>query len=178
VKQELSLSVKLLRYLNSANTGLRSKVESIKHALALLGEEPLKRWGSLVAMTQLGNDKPTELVTLSLIRARFCESLAPLTEFRNRGLDLFLLGLLSSADALTDSPMSAIIGDMVLAHDVKAALMGGGTLMASVLGLALSCERGNQRLASALASKLILPEEKVCTLYRDAMMWADRVLHS
>lgn len=177
VKQEVSLSVKLLRYLNSVKAGLRAKIESIKQAMALLGEEPLKRWGSLIALTSLGNDKPAELVTICLIRARFCELLAPLVGLGGRELDLFLLGLLSAADALVNCPMSHIVGEMPLAHDVKAALLGGASIMGSILGLTMACERSNAHLISMLVQKLNLPADRVSQHYCDAMLWADEVLH-
>ena len=94
IKSDSSLSVKLLRYLNSAGMGVREKISSIKQALVLLGEKPLRKWASLVAMTCLGEDKPSELVRLSLARAEFCELLGDDLRMVGRGLDLFLLGLL------------------------------------------------------------------------------------
>ena len=63
----LQLSVKLLRYMNSSMVGLRTKVDSIKQALALIGERPLKQWASLVALTSLAEDKTAELVTVCLV---------------------------------------------------------------------------------------------------------------
>lgn len=177
VKQEVSLSVKLLRYLNSAKMGLRTKIESIKQAMTLLGEGPLKRWGSLIALTSLGEDKPAELVTICLIRARFCELLAPMVGMPGRELDLFLLGLLSAADALVNAPMSHVLGEMPLPHDVKSALLGGTSIIGSILGLTMACERSNSHLITLLVNKLNLPQDRVTQCYCDAMLWADEVLH-
>jgi c-di-GMP-related signal transduction protein len=177
VKQEVSLSVKLLRYLNSAKVGLRVKIDSIRQAMTMLGEEPLKRWGSLIALTSLGDDKPAELVTICLIRARFCELLAPLAGLAGRELDMFLLGLLSAADALVNSPMSHVLGEMPLAHDVKSALLGGTSIMGSILGLTMACERSNSHVIAMLVQKLNLPADRVSQCYCDAMLWADEVLH-
>ena len=177
VKQEVSLSVKLLRYLNSAKMGMRAKIDSIKQAMTLLGEEPLKRWGSLIALTSLGDDKPAELITICLIRARFCELLAPLAGLGGRELDMFLLGLLSAADALINLPMSHVVGEMPLASDVKSALQGGTSTMGTILGLTMACERSNSHLISMLVQKLNLPHDRVSGCYCDAMLWADEVLH-
>lgn len=74
IKQEPSLSMKLLRLLNSAAMGLCREVTSIRHALLLLGETPLKKWATLIAFSTLGDDKPTELLATCLLRARFCET--------------------------------------------------------------------------------------------------------
>jgi c-di-GMP-related signal transduction protein len=177
IKEEVSLSVKLLRYLNSAKFGMRSKIDSIKQALALLGERPLKQWASLVALSSLADDKPTELVTLCLIRARFCEQLCPLVGMKGRELDLFLMGLLSAIDALVDRPLNQILSEMPLAHDVRAALMGSSTLLGSVYGLLLACERGNTKVAQLLAGKLKLDEVAATNIYCQSMLWADQILH-
>jgi EAL and modified HD-GYP domain-containing signal transduction protein len=178
VKEEPSLSVKLLRYLNSAMFGLRTKVDSIRQALALMGEKQLKQWASLVALTSLGEDKPSELVTLCLVRARCCEVLCPLMDLKGRELDLFLLGLLSAVDALLDRPLNEVLSEMPVAHDVKAALLGSTTLLGSVYGLVIACERGNRRLITALSSKLGISEEKVGRIYCESMLWADAILHA
>ena len=58
IKREVSVSYKLLRYINSAFFGLRRKVESIRQALALLGERNIKKWISLIALSSMGEDKP------------------------------------------------------------------------------------------------------------------------
>ena len=76
IKTDLALSVKLRCYLNSASFGWRSQIDSIKHALVLLGDGPFRQWAALVAIAMIGDDKPEELLVMSLLRARFCEQLA------------------------------------------------------------------------------------------------------
>ena len=78
IKSEASLGYRLLRYLNSPAFPLTAEVHSIPHALSLLGERGVRRWVSLVAIACMGDNKPEELIMLPLIRAHFCESLAPL----------------------------------------------------------------------------------------------------
>jgi c-di-GMP-related signal transduction protein len=77
-KAEASFSFRLLRYLNSPVFPLLSEVRSIPHAVSLLGESGIRKWVSMVAVACMGDGKPKELVMLPLIRARFCELLAPL----------------------------------------------------------------------------------------------------
>ena len=177
VKEEPSLSVKLLRYLNSAMFGLRSKVDSIKQALAMLGDRQIRQWASLVALTSLGDDKPTETLTLCLIRAKFCEELCPHLKLDGRDLDLFFLGLLSGLDGLVDRPISEMLSEMPVAQDVKAALMGSTTLFGTIYGLVLACERGRRSVIQLLAGKVGIPEDLVLKLYLEAIAWADTVLH-
>jgi EAL and modified HD-GYP domain-containing signal transduction protein len=95
IKQEISISFKLLRYINSAYFGLRNKITSIMQALVLLGEKEIKNWVSLIAMANMGQDKPEEVVVQAIIRAKFCESLASYARLKHRCEDVFLMGMLS-----------------------------------------------------------------------------------
>jgi EAL and modified HD-GYP domain-containing signal transduction protein len=77
IKQEVSICYRLLRYLNSAAFGIQNEVHSVRHALALLGEREVRRWVRLVATLSIGENRSSELVTTAMVRARFCELLAP-----------------------------------------------------------------------------------------------------
>ncbi|NJL30827.1 MAG: HDOD domain-containing protein [Phycisphaerales bacterium] len=92
IKREMSLSVRLLRYLNSASIGMRHRVSSIHHALTLMGEGPLRKWASIVAMIAIADNKPQELMTTCLVRGRFCEQVGNLLGLEEQHLDLFLIG--------------------------------------------------------------------------------------
>jgi EAL and modified HD-GYP domain-containing signal transduction protein len=109
IKREVSLSFKLLRYINSAFFGLRNKISSLKQALLLLGEREIRKWMTLVTLATLGEDKPEEVVTQSILRAKFCESLAPFAGLFRRSGDLFLMGMFSMIDAILDRPLSEIL---------------------------------------------------------------------
>jgi len=70
IKRDASLCIKLLQYLNSAAIGARNTITSIQHALVLLGERAIRKWGTLVALTNIGRRQPLEVLTTSLVRAR------------------------------------------------------------------------------------------------------------
>lgn len=54
---------------------LRQKqVDSIRQAIIYLGEREIRRFVTLVIVSELAADKPAELVRLSVIRARWCGS--------------------------------------------------------------------------------------------------------
>src|SRR5205823_12380766 len=72
IGHDVTLSFRLLRYINSAFFGLVSEVRSIGQALALLGVENLRRWATLSVLISIDN-KPPELMLTALMRARFCE---------------------------------------------------------------------------------------------------------
>jgi EAL and modified HD-GYP domain-containing signal transduction protein len=175
IKHEVSLSAKLLRYLNSAAVGLRYKLTSIKQALVLLGQGPLRKWASLVATSALGEDKAPELLVTCLARARFCELLAAEAGLAGRELDLFLMGLFSALDALMDQPLEMLISQIPVPEDVSSALLGADTLLGRTCRLVLAFERGNVGLVESAGRDLNLSLEQLSERYRQAVHWADQV---
>ena len=142
VKRDMSLSFKLLRYINSAYFGLGSKVSSIMHAIRLLGPREFKQWASLLVMASMGSDKPDELVIQALIRGRFCESLAPILGLKQRSQELFLLGMFSAIDAILDRPLEEILKDLPLTDDIKDALSGKPNRLRGVLTMPWRTRKG------------------------------------
>ncbi len=178
IKADVSLTMKLLRYLNSAAVGLSQPINSIMQAMTLLGETKLKQWGSLVAVTCLSQDKPMELARICLARARFCELQAEALKSHRSELDLFLLGLLSALEALVDRPMPEILKNLALAPEIKVALMGGSTALGKLLLIVTACERGDFKHAALAARILGLPESHISESYKQAMRWADGVMET
>src|SRR5258708_11227586 len=76
LKQESSISYRLLRYLNSPVFGFALEIKSIRHAMAVLGEREMRRWVRLVVTVGAAEQKCSELVVMGLARARFCELLS------------------------------------------------------------------------------------------------------
>ncbi len=178
VKSEMSLSAKLLRYLNTVEFGLRREIGSIKQALTHLGEEPLKRWATLVAMSGLGDDKPLELVRTCMVRARFCELLAGVLAENERALDLFLTGMFSALDALTDQPMEKALSDVGVSQAVCEAIMGDDSDLSRARALAIACERGDLSAARLIADRFGVPESQVAELYAQSIFWTDAAFTS
>ncbi|HZP16402.1 MAG TPA: HDOD domain-containing protein, partial [Terriglobales bacterium] len=106
IKHEASVCYRLLRYLNSAAFGIRNEVHSVRHALTLLGEREVRRWIRLITTLTAGESRSSELVTTAMVRARFCELMAP--HVPHGDSDLFLMGLLSMIDAILEMPMVTI----------------------------------------------------------------------
>ena len=75
----------------------------MRQGLVLLGSGPTRRWVSLIALTEMGSDKPHELLVSAAVRARCCELLAREVGMGARASELFLLGALSLIDAMLDA---------------------------------------------------------------------------
>jgi c-di-GMP-related signal transduction protein len=175
LKQEPSLLYKLLRYLNSAYFGLRAEVTSIRHALTLLGEEKLRKWTSVAAMVHLAHNKPAELIVTSLVRARFCESLAVPLGMRIKETDLFLLGLMSTMDAVLGRHMTQVVREVPLSDEVREALLNQQGCFRDVLGIALGLERGAWKEITQPIARLRLDEFSIPGIYVTAIDWTRQI---
>jgi len=122
VKQDVSLSYRLLKYINSAAFGMRREITSIEQALVLLGLNNARRWLSLLSLSSLGDDKPSELMRTALYRGYLLESIAKVRNKNQMGDD-FLLGMFSVLDALLDKPMADVVSEMALPDSVQDALL-------------------------------------------------------
>ncbi|HTT24823.1 MAG TPA: HDOD domain-containing protein [Candidatus Sulfotelmatobacter sp.] len=77
IKLDASLCYRLLRYLNSPLLGVSATVQSVRHGMRLLGERELVRWIRRATALIMGQEKCSDLVLSSLVRARFCELISP-----------------------------------------------------------------------------------------------------
>jgi c-di-GMP-related signal transduction protein len=175
LKQEPSLLVKLLRYLNSAYFYFCQKVTSIRHALTLLGEDNIRKWTFVVAASDLASDTPDELIILSLIRARFCELTGLRLGLPNRETDLFLLGLLSAMDAAAGCEMRCLLDGLPVADDIKAALTGSAGPLRQLLELILAYEAGDWHQAQTVAAGLGVHTPYIPGLYLQSVDWTRRI---
>jgi c-di-GMP-related signal transduction protein len=176
IKSEASLSYRLLRYLNSPAFFLVAEVRSIPHALMMLGEKGIRRWVSLVAIACMGDDKPQELLLLPLVRARFCELLAPLAEQDGVANDLFLMGLLSAIDAILDMRMEDVLKEITIRSEIRDALLGASNTLRDVFEVVFSYERGEWDEFEKTAARVQVPTGVVSDLYVQSMEWAAAVL--
>jgi c-di-GMP-related signal transduction protein len=172
IKHEASLTFRLLRYLNSAVFGLRSDIHSVAHALSLLGERELRKWIAVVSVGILADGKPDELMTVPLVRGRFCELLAPLAGMPGHANDLFLMGLLSVMDAILDQPLDSILAELPVRSEIKDALQAQTGLYWQLLEIATAHERADWEKVGVLVSESGLNEEQVSSLYIAAVDWS------
>jgi c-di-GMP-related signal transduction protein len=176
IKAEASLSYRLLRYLNSPAFYLVSDVRSIPHALKLLGERGIRKWISVVAIACMGEDKPQELIVLPLIRARFCELLASLGRLAESSNDLFLLGLLSSIDAILDMTMEDVLKEIAIHGEIRDALLGGDNSLRNILDLAMMYETGSWDRLDLETVRLGIAEESIPEMFIQAVDWSSEIL--
>lgn len=182
IKQDVALTYKLLRYINSAAFGFSRPIESLQQAVVYLGLGPLRKWVTLVALAELGDNKPSELIRATLLRAKFCEGIGVAT--RDPEPDqLFLIGMFSMADALMDKALKDVLSDMPLAPEIKTILLqtpGTGaareTRLKNAFELVKAYEHGHWAQVDTLCTNLQLDKERLPELYEEAVTWAHEFL--
>lgn len=162
LKIDPELSLRLLRYLNSAALSLPHRITSVRHAMTLLGLRAVRQWALVLLMGGIGEQRGPLLPT-ALIRARTCELLA--TETGRAEPDAcFSVGLLSICDALAGRPMADVLAELPLDKSVTEALLERTGPMGAALTAAIACERGE------------LPEQDAdltLACYADAVAWTE-----
>lgn len=173
IKQDISLSFRLLKYINSAAFGMRREIQSIEQALVLLGLANVRRWLSLLSLATLGDDKPSELIRISLHRGRLLESIAR----NNRTAapeDSFLVGMFSVIDALLDKPMKEVLSEINLAPNIQEGLLDPSSVLGIKLALAYMIEQGAwDQLSATIEQHQIIHIDTLIRLNTEAMAWAD-----
>ncbi len=172
IKHDASITFRLLRYLNSAAFGLRSEIHSIPHALSLLGEREMRKWIAVVSVGVMADGKPGELMTVPLVRGRFCELLAPLAGLAHHSNDLFLLGLLSVMDAILGQPLEIILAELPVRQEIKEALLARTGFYRNLLDIAIAHETADWEKVNSLLDMLGISKELVPVLYVSALNWS------
>jgi c-di-GMP phosphodiesterase len=172
VSQDPTMSYKLLRYINSAAFSPGKKIDSIHHAIVYLGEREIRRWANLIALTGI-DDKPEELITTALIRARMCELLSDAVRTGNKD-SAFIVGLFSTLDALMDQPIDAVLELLPLSPEISDALRNHTGPYAGLLDAAIAHERGEWDSVEATG----IDQEQISSAYLDALEWAELTMSS
>jgi len=170
IADDVSLSYKLLKYVNSPFYRRRSEIRSLKSAIALVGEQELRKWLSLVMMSYMAEDKPDELVRLAVIRGQFCEILGEQLEGK-KGRDRYhTVGMFSLLDALLDRPMADLLAELNFAEEISDALTGReSNSLARVLYLVKAYEMGAWERVTALAEELKLETDHLPEMFIAAL---------
>lgn len=177
IKHDASLCYGLLRYLNSPLVGIPSAIRSVRHAMSLLGERELVRWLRMATALAIGQEKCSDLVLSSLVRARFCELISPQVDHGRS--DLFLIGMLSLMDAILEVPIGIVVEGLAFDPETKDALLGAKkgseTPLTPIYRLMLAREQGDWGEVTTQARLVNLSLSQVNRAYNQAMAWAHQM---
>jgi EAL and modified HD-GYP domain-containing signal transduction protein len=172
VKHDAALCFRILRTVNSAAYALRGPVHSIRDAMVYLGRDTVRRWASLWALAGMNERAHAELVSISTVRARCCEILGESMGGEEEGAEGFLVGLCSLMDVILERPMAAIVADVPLSDETRAALTGESNRRRRMLDCVIAYERGHWDRAIVMAQSLKVKPALLPKAYADALRWS------
>jgi c-di-GMP phosphodiesterase len=172
-KRDPALSFKLLRYINSVGFGLSCEVESINHALTILGRKQLYRWLTLLMVTAGENSTPSALMKTSITRGRLTELLGE-GYFEKKDRDnLFIVGVFSLLDAILKMPFDQVLEKIQLPEPVTEALLTREGVYGPFLQLTEACEYADSSRILELAELLQMDSSKVNECHMSALAWVE-----
>lgn len=174
IEADVSISYRLLNFLNSANFSFAASVTSIRQAVVLAGWKPIRNWLRLIILTDMTpSEKSKELSYISAHRAKLFETAALGGGYEDESDKLFMLGLFSLLDAMLDSRMDNIVEHLPVDNKVKAALCGKKNQYSHWLELVRAIENSDWDEVGVQAKELNLLPGTVAVSYQHAFSWAD-----
>lgn len=172
IKQDMGLTLKILKLVNSAYFGLAKEITDIKKAVVYLGHVELKKWVSFAALINMNDNKPPELIEMSLIRAHFCENVAIRLNKKECSDAYFLTGLFSLLDAMLDVHKKILLEDVMLPELTHDALMGNSNDAHNALDLIIALEQGKWEDVLRISEGLGVNGGDMAGLYADSLQWS------
>jgi EAL and modified HD-GYP domain-containing signal transduction protein len=169
ISKDISLSYKLLHYMNSAFFALPNKISSIPHAISYLGFNEIRRWANILTLSSLAN-KPEIVLQNALIRGKMCELLAKL--IGEQAEQFFLLGILSGLDSLLDIPLEEALKQLPLSRDIVSGILN----KEGVPGEALQCVINYEQWDVSAITFRELNQKSIVDAYIQSINWATDVL--
>jgi EAL and modified HD-GYP domain-containing signal transduction protein len=176
IERDPSLSISLLRFINSGATGINRRVNSIMSAVAILGQDEVRRWAMVAISVSLASDRPGEITRLSLVRAKFAENLAGSFELGVFQSNLFLTGLFSLLDVMLQKPMAEAVNEVAVSEQVRQALVEKSGSFSTVMDLIYAYERADWDKVSVMMIQNDLKVESVTDAFVNALVWYNQLL--
>ena len=174
-KRDVALSFKLLRYINSVGFGLSCEIQSIRHALSILGYQQLYRWLTLLIVTSNESVTPSALMKTAITRGRLTELLGQDLVDRGERDNLFIVGIFSLLDAMLEMPMDQVLEKLTLPENIADALLHREGIYGPFLSLAEACESAEVQRVNELATALAIEPAMVNESHLKALAWVEEL---
>ena len=176
VQRDPALAIRFLKMVNSS-FGRKSKINSMRHAAAMIGQKEIKRWITTAVASSLSQEGPTELTRISLLRAQFCENVSGLFEMAAHKDNLFLMGLFSVLDAILDTPIEQALEMVIVPDKVHEALLGEDGEFGEIYRFIKLYEQGDWMEISRIALMKNLTISDIFQTYYDALEWYGNMIN-
>lgn len=176
VERDPSISIALLRFINSPAMPVRQKISSIRSAVTLLGHKEMKRWVNVAVSVTIAEDRPSEITKLSLVRAKFAENLATAYSMGIFAPSLFMAGLFSLLDVILQAPMEDAMKEIFVDERVRKALVEKSGPLYQVMDLIYAYERADWDKVTFNMIRNNLDPDTISQAFVDALIWYKALL--
>ncbi|MDN8618057.1 EAL and HDOD domain-containing protein [Variovorax ginsengisoli] len=172
LKHDAALTYRLLRFINSPGMGIGVQIQSIGHAISMIGYAPLFRWLSVLLVTS--NKGAAFMAKKAIVRGRFVELMGRGTLPPDEADNLFVAGMFSLIDRLLGVPIEEVLDNVQLPESVQLAILKREGTYGPFVTLAERCEDDADE-AAQLAEALFISADKVNAAHLSALAWAQEV---
>lgn len=174
VEKDVKLAYRLMRVVSSRSG--KDLIYSIKRALTYMGLNEIERWISIMMLQDIGEKKPKELITVSLIRSKFAEELASMCkELNNKKFEASMMGLFSTIDAFLDMSLEEALEDIALPESIKDSLINHKGELYPIYLLIMYYEKGSWEEVEKISNLLNINHNKITIAYLDSVKWANNL---
>ncbi len=175
LRRNAVLTLRLLRYANSAAAGLPQQVHTVRQALTLVGLRTLYRWLALLLVTARQTPTNALAARTAVMRGRICELLGQARLDRQAQDELFMTGLFSLAEPLLEIPLDLLLERLPMPDPVVQALVRQEGPYAPFLNLAEASERGDFERIARYASDIDSSPEEVNRAQLQSLAWTEEL---
>lgn len=168
------VSLKLIRFINSAIFSLRNPVSSIRHVLTLMGREPLSRWIMLLMFSEGEKSDQNTIPLLLMVVNRtelMTKLLALITPHPTKGqmATAYFVGMLSLIHLLFHIPHREVLKRLNVAPEIERALFEGDGFYGELLSMVRSIEMLDSEAIEQFLVKHALEHTALEPLIAEAM---------
>ncbi len=175
VRQDVSLTYRLLRLANSPVWAYQQEIRSVRDAMIVVGEVTFRRLAAVAIASELNAGQPPELLRMAFVRARFCELAAKSCDLNQT--EQFLVGMLSLLPAMLHVPMKDLSPLLPLRDEIRQALEGKQVPERAPLSWLEGHEQGDWAACDKVVETQGLNPHELLLRFEEALHWAEGTLH-
>ena len=174
-EKDPTLSFLLMKFINNPMVNKSFKINSISHALNYLGELMIRRFVAIISLAGLNSDQPSELLNLSLSRAKYCELVDAEMADKSDAMSAFLVGLFSLIDIILEKPLQELLTNLDLEEKILKALIHKEGKFWDILASSTSIESGDWLRLLDSSKSLELDQETLFEKHKQAIRWQNEM---
>lgn len=173
MKNDIALTYKFLKFINSAYFNFLQEVKSIKQAIVLIGREELRKWLSIMTFVRMSSEN-NEYAKNTIIRAKLCEEIAREIKCKEEA-SAFMVGLFSNIHMMIEKDVEYVVETLPLNIQIKNALLGKDNLLKDILDITIAYENMDKEEILRLSEKMNINKSKLVELYYKSIEWSIEV---